>query len=531
MNNCIRYIVLILVSTFTSFIGYAQTTQFAASSSRPNVLLIVADDLGYADLGAYGGNIRTPNIDALASNGMLFTQFHAAPYCAITRSMLLTGNNNHIVGMPEQGDGFLSDRVAVLPQLLFDSGYHTYQAGKWHLGDAFEHGPSEKGFEHSYTLAHGAGSHFSGTGFFDGGSLYREDGVEIQFPAGEYTTELFTDKLIKYIDSETQSDDPFFVYAAYTSPHWPLQVPEEYLDLYAGEFDQGYDVLREERFNSLKMANIIPENSQLPPRNPDITPWEDLPIEQQRVESRKMELYASMVENLDHHVGRLIDHVKSRGVYDNTLVIFMSDNGAAAEDFYNTGSNVDYIQSNYNDTYEQMGKPGSWISYGPQWAEAGSAPFSRHKGYTREGGIIAPMIISGVGVKTNGLIDRSYVTVMDIAPTILELAGTVYPDDGSVKPMLGESLLSLLGGTAFSAHDEDYVTTFYHRGRAYLREGDWKIVNMDPPFSEAEFALFNLKTDPGEATNLASQEPERFERMKLLWREQRVQMDITLPND
>ena len=203
---------------------------------RPNILLIVADDLGYADLGSFGSEIRTPNIDALAAEGVILTQFHTAPMCAPTRAMLLTGNNNHVAGMGQQSppaawtathgyEGHLSDRVAPFPRLLRDAGYHTYSTGKWHLGDAEEQSPPAAGFERSFQLTHGAANHFNAVGFHEGGSLYREDGREVPYPEGTYTTELFTDRLIGFIDERLDDGRPFLAFAAYTSPHWPLQVP------------------------------------------------------------------------------------------------------------------------------------------------------------------------------------------------------------------------------------------------------------------------------------------------------------------
>jgi arylsulfatase A-like enzyme len=510
---------------------------------RPNILLIVADDLGYADLGAFGSDIRTPNVDALASNGVIFSQFHTAPYCAPTRAMLLTGNNNHVAGMGRQGgspalgadvpgyEAHLSDRVAPMPRVLREAGYHTYATGKWHLGADPQHSPAAAGFERSFVLAHGAASHFGATGFFEGGSVYREDGVAVGYPKGRYSTELYTDRLIEFIDSGKDDGRPFFAFAAYTSPHWPLQVPDDYLDQYAGRYDQGYDRLREERFESLKRARIIPAGSSLPPRNSAITPWDSLSPEQKRIESRKMELYASMVQNLDFHVGRLVDYLKANGLYENTLIVFMSDNGAAAEDFFNVGPYRAYLQRHYDNAYQNMGRPTSWVSYGPQWAEAGSAPFSRYKGYTREGGIVAPLIAAGVGVEGGGEIRRSYLTVMDLAPTFLELAGADYPSGGSVWPMLGQSILPVLSGRATSVHAEDYVTTLYHGGRAFIRQGKWKLVNLEPPFDESEFELFDLDADPGETIDLARVEPERFATMLDLWRETRRQLLIILPGD
>jgi len=520
-------------------------TGVSASSedNRPNILLIVADDLGYADLGAYGSDIRTPNIDALAAEGLLFTQFHTAPMCAPTRAMLLSGNNNHVAGVGRQHpsglmkehmpgyEGHLSDRVAALPAVLKAAGYHTYTTGKWHLGTAKEHSPMAAGFERSFNVVEGAASHFDGRGFENAPSIYREDGELVDYPAGEYSTGLYTDRLIGFIEANRKDGKPFFAFAAYTSPHWPLQVPEGELDRYAGVFDEGYDALRERRFESLNKAGIIPEPSSLPPRWEEITPWEELDKEQQRRESRKMELYAAMVENLDGHVGRLVDYLKTRGLYENTLIVFMSDNGAAAEDFYYHDYFKDYIQARYDNGYDNMGSPDSFVSYGPQWAEAGSAPFKRHKGYTSEGGIVAPMIISGKGVSRRSEISHSYATVMDLAPTFIGAAGARYPDDGSVKPMLGESLERFLAGKAQTVHAADYVTAMSHRGLAYLRQGSWKITQIDRPFDEAGFTLHDLGSDPGETTDLSTRHPEKYDELIELWRQQRIELGIVLPQD
>lgn len=516
---------------------------FRQPDRRPNILLIVADDLGYADLGVYGSNIRTPNIDALAAQGILFTQFHTSPLCAPTRAMLLSGNNNHVAGVGRMSasgpvqlhvpgyETHLSNRIAPLPRLLRKAGYHTYTAGKWHLGDEKEYSPKAAGFERSFNLLHGGGNHFNAVGFSDGGSVYREDGNEVPWPKGAYSTELYTNRLIEFIESGKRDGRPFFAFAAYTSPHWPLQVPNEDLNLYAGKYDEGYDALREERFASLKTAGIIPQNSTLPPRNDAIKPWHKLTKDEQRVESRKMELYSAMVENLDRHVGRLIDYLKRNGMYENTLIVFMSDNGAAGEDFFYVGPFTAYLQSHYDNSLPNMGHATSFVSYGPQWAEAGSAPFSRYKGYSREGGIVTPMIITGAGVGSHGTMNRSYVTVMDLAPTFLELAAATYPSDGSVRPMLGETLSSLLSGKATQVHDTSYVTTLYHAGHAFIRRGKWKLVNLEPPFDESNFQLFDMEADPGETNDLHQREPKRFTEMLRLWRAERLRLGILLPSD
>jgi len=513
---------------------------------RPNILLIVADDLGYADLGAYGSDIDTPNIDRLAAQGIVFSQFHTAPMCSPTRAMLLSGNNNHVAGVASQGsnglagvpvtgyDASLSDRIVPFPHLLQESGYDTYTVGKWHLGLELENSPYAAGFSRAFNLLDGAASHYSDVGFENAKTLYRDNEELVAYPNGEYSTEVYTDKLISFIEAHRDNGKPFFAFAAYTSPHWPLQVPDEYLDLYAGRYDDGYDALRLRRFESLKKAGIILADSVLPPRNDAITPWKDLSAEQQRIESRKMELYASMVHNLDDHVGRLINYLKENNLYDNTLVVFMADNGAAAEDFYNGfpyDGYQEYIQAHYDNSYEKMGTAASFVSYGPQWAEAGSAPFRRYKGYTLEGGIVAPMVIAGPGVTERDGVDRGYLTVMDLAPTFLEIAGASYPDDGSVKAILGESAVDFLAGKTERVHDDEYVTVLSHRGRAFLRKGRWKIVNMDGPFDEAAFELFDVIADPGETRNLAEEEPEIFAELIGLWRTKREKLGIILPND
>lgn len=542
-ERCGRVFLLMLVAVSHGCSQQPGEPQKRVADERPNILLIVADDLGYADLGVHGSVIRTPNIDALAAEGRLFTQFHTAPLCAPTRSMLLSGNNNHVAGMARQHRGdlaghavpgyeaSLSDRIAPLPRLLRDAGYHTYTVGKWHLGLTAETSPHAAGFIRSYSLLDGAGTHFDDVGFFEGGSTYWKDADFSEYPVGRYSTEVYTDQLIEFVDSNKRDGRPFFAFAAYTSPHWPLQVPDEYLDLYAGRYDDGYDALREKNFAALKAAGIIPSESLLPPRNDAITPWVELSVDEQRRESRKMELYASMVTNLDDHIGRLLDYLKNEGLYENTLIVFMSDNGAAGEDFYNEGPYTEYIQAHFDNAYETMGTAKSFVSYDDPWAEAGSAPFMRRKAYTREGGIVAPMIIAGPGVANIGTIDSAYVTVMDLAPTFLEFAGAQYPDDGSVRPMLGESMLGFLARETETVHSKDYVTILYHGGRAYLRQGDWKISNLEPPFDENDFELFNLLADPGETTNLAESDADKYEELLELWRDTRKELGIILPED
>jgi arylsulfatase len=515
-------------------------------ADRPNILLIVADDLGYADLGSFGSDIATPNLDALAKRGLRFTAFHTAVMCAPTRAMLLSGNSSHVAGMARQSltslagspypgyEAYLSDRIVPLPRLLREAGYHTYATGKWHLGDEPDHGPGAAGFERYWVNLGGAGNHWDAVGYKASGTQYSFDGEVAQWPEGRYSTDWFTERLIDLIESGRDDGQPFFAFAAYTSPHWPLQVPEDELDRYAGRYDDGYDALREKNFERLKAAGIIAQSQPLPPRNEAITPWGDLDAETQRREARKMELYAAMVSNLDHHVGLLLDYLEAAGLLENTLVVFMSDNGAAAEDFYNDTERPalsNYLRAHYDNALENMGRPNSFVSYGPQWAEAGSAPFQRHKGYAMEGGITAPMIVAGPGVSGAGSINRAYLTVMDLAPTLLVLADATYPAAEGIAPMRGESLVEFLAGRTAAAHAPDYVTVHAHGGRVALRQGRWKLTNLEPPFDESVLALYDIETDPGETQDLRAAQPEKFDELLAIWRVERRAQGIVLPED
>ena len=514
----------------------------ALAESRPNILLIVADDLGYADLGSFGSDIKTPNIDNIAKRGLTFTQFHTAAMCSPTRAMLLSGNNNHVAGIGRQSaygplnkhlpgyEDYLSDRIVPFPELLQSVGYFTAIAGKWHLGRAIEHSPKQSGFDRSFVNLFGAANHFDQVGFTKKGTVYAEDGVEVDYPDGEYSTEVFTDRLIGYMQEAEEKQQPFFAFAAYTSPHWPLQVPDKELKKYRGKYRKGYDHLREKNFAALEKAGVLPDNALLPPRNPAIVPWDELDKASQQRESRKMELYAAMVENLDRHIGQLVKYLHDSDQYDNTLIVFMSDNGAAAEDFYNRGPYKSFLREHYNNDLSNMGKPGSFVSYGPQWAEAGSAPFSRHKMYSTNGGLIAPMIIAGPDVPASGQRNHAFVTVMDLAPTFLELGKGSYPASGFAQP-LGTSLAPLLSGKVSQIHDKQEVFLVSHRGRAMLRQGDWKILTLEPPFDEARFQLYNVVDDPGESIDLSAQHPEKRDDLIQLWRTHRREMGIVLPQD
>ncbi len=526
------------------FIGCSgsEPTKIVVNGNRPNIIILVADDLGYADIGCYGGDIETPNIDALASEGIRFSRFYAAPMCAPTRAMLLTGNDNHIAGMGRQAveapvfgyEGRLMDRVVTMPSLLRENGYHTYMAGKWHLGNSKEANPHQKGFEHSFVMLEGVGNHYNSKGIFKGipESHYTEDGENTSWPKGAYSSDLYTDKLIGYINQHKDDKKPFFAYAAYTSPHWPLQVDERFSKKYEGRYDEGYETLKKDRLKSLIKAGMIPEESELPPNHPLIKPWSVLNNDERKMESRKMELYAGMVDNLDENVGRLISYLKEIGVYENTIIIFMSDNGAAGEDYYNDPEVKPYLSPYYTNTYENIGQANSMVSYGPQWAEAGSSPFRYYKSFTTNGGMISPMIIRKPGMKNQNSIAHNFNTVMDIAPTVYDWSSIEYPsewDGNNVFPLKGSSIDPFLKEPSKNIHEDDYVFGMEHTGYTMIRKGPWKITNSIRPFSEANFELFNLNNDLGELHDLKLQQPEKFQELVEEWRRFAAETKVQLP--
>ena len=392
--------------------------------------MIIADDLGYTDLGCFGGEIQTPNIDSFSESGIRFSNFHTAPTCAPTRAMLYSGNDNHIAGMGSQFkktgewgyEGYLTHRIVPFPQLLNDAGYHTYMTGKWHLGTEKEHNPHNKGMENSFVCLFGAANHYDNQGLFKSNpiSLYTENGAPAEWPKDAYSTELYTDKLIEFIGSNRKDNQPFLAIAAYTSPHWPLQVDEEFWKKYEGNYSEGYEELRHQRFESMKNIGIVPKYSSMPEIHPKVQPWESLTEEQRMREERKMELYAGMVDNLDFHVGRLINYLKEIGEYDNTVIVFMSDNGAASRDFFSMPNHHEFLKEFFSNEYENMGDRDSYVSYGPPWAEAGTAGFRYYKDYTTEGGIRTPMIITGPGIESRKDIQQSLVHCLILLPPSLK---------------------------------------------------------------------------------------------------------------
>ena len=499
------------------------------ADERPNIVLIVADDVGFSDIGAYGSEIRTPNIDALARDGVQLTNYHAAPTCGPSRSMLLTGVDHHLAGsginraglyrLPElRGrpgyEGYLNDSVVTFASLLNDAGYHTYATGKWDPGTRPGQLPVDHGFDKSFILAAGGGSHFDDmagtTRPVSVVPYYENDNKVEKLPEDFYSSAFYTDRIIDYINSN-DDEQPFMAYLSYTAAHWPLQVPDDWLDRYADDYEEGWHAVRKSRFNRQKDMGVIPAHAQLSGEHPAVEEWEDLLPAQRQVELRRMRIYAAMIENMDHHIGRLLENLRERESNRETIIIFVSDNGAEGNAVDRIMDNDYWIPSNFDNRLDNLGRRDSYVWLGLGWAQASVSPFHLHKSYTTAGGLRTPAIVYSTDGRTGTGLKDAIITVRDIAPTILELAGVEKPDgtyDGRiVHRMTGTSILDYLGGRSDAMHGDEPLGWELYGSRALIK-GEWKALRIFPPAGSGAWELFNIKTDPTETANLAADFPD-----------------------
>lgn len=537
----------------------------ASASSRPNVLVIVVDDLGYSDLGAFGSEISTPNIDRLAREGRILGNVHTTPLCATSRAELLTGADHHLVGvgtLPESAalygnadnySGSFNDQALTIATLLRDGGYHTYMAGKWHVGGG---GPVAQGFEQSFTLEPGVAyaSNFASTAARpqSAAQAYYENGQVATLPDDFFSSDFFTERLRQYIDRDHGDGKPFFAYLAFQAVHFPLQVPDADLERYRGRYDAGYEVIRQARIARQKQLGLIPQDFQANPGDEALMtrygqpgvllnqPWETLTPAERQSEARIMEVFAAMLSNLDDNVGRLLDHLRAIGEYDNTLVIFTSDNGA---DGMGNGF-IPYVDSSGNtdldNRLENYGRPGSFVFRSTRWAEVGSAPFRLFKGFTAEGGISVPTLLrlprQGAGAVPSAVL----ATQRDFAPTILELAGVPQPGaqcrGRAVVPIEGRSLLPVLQGRLAEVHGGDEALAGEVNDIRYVRRGPWKltrVVNYLVPSAaqniDHDWQLYNLDHDRGETTDLAALHPDLVAALTADWRAYVARVGVKQP--
>ena len=525
----------------------ADTLQTKKKNKKPNILLIVADDLGYSDLGSYGGEIKTPVLDQLAQKGVRYTNFYVSPTCSVTRSMLLSGTDNHVAGLGNMAEltapnqigkpgyeGVLNKRVASVAELLQDNGYQTYMAGKWHLGMKPDQIPHARGFERDFSTLVGGGSYFN-----DGWNIewqlpkmpYTEDGRPVkELPDDFYATKAYTDKTIQFIEEGRKKDKPFFAYMAYTAPHGPLHLPDDWLRRYKNRYDEGWDGIRQQRLTRMHELGIVDKNANdadrlhFLPRSTVFTPATRVAL------GRKMELYAGMVEYMDEQIGRVFDYLKEIDEYDNTIVIFISDNGAEGNDLRGmiagrpgTFGFLHAMNNFAEDGHNSLGRKGTYAEYGPAWAQVSMTPFRLYKGLLAEGGTRSPLIVSGPGVKGAGELNtKAILHVMDIAPTILELADIEQPSTykgREIAPIQGKSWVQMFSGGTESPRTSDDWLGWELFGNRAIRQGDWKISWLYEPFGTEEWQLFNLAKDPGEQYDLSDKFPQKRKELILLWDE------------
>ena len=499
----------------------------APADGRPNILLILADDLGYTDVGFFGSEIATPNLDALAMEGLRLANFHAASACAHSRALLMSGTTTFEAGVRTLDDPMRGD-IASLPERLRAAGYQTFMAGKWNLGVVPEDGPAARGFDASFALIKAGDNHLGSSvfpgnpPFYEGHYTYLENGEPAELPDGWFSSRLYTDKLIEYLQVHAREGRPWFGYLALTAPHWPMQVPEDWIDRYAGRYDEGYDALRESRYRQASELGIFPRNLALEGYSGRAEPWDSLTAERQAIRSRSMEVYAAMVENMDMHVGRVIDFLQASGQFENTVILFASDNGAAGED-------LDFVprtvpRTDTDSSLANMGRAGSFTANGPGWSEAAMAPYRALKGSLYSGGTLVPAFIRHSDVAAAGGIEQTYLTFMDILPTLLESAGLPAPgttfEGREVQPVRGRSFWGLVTGQTGDVRNAGDTVPWIMPIRGALVRWPMKVVADSNPLDEpTQWELFDLEADPGERRDLSGEYPELTAELSGLWLE------------
>ena len=506
------------------------------TKKQPNILFIMADDLGYSDLGAFGGEIHTPNIDALTKEGRILTDYHTAPTCSPTRSQLISGTDHHLAGIGAMAEltpahlkgqpgyeGYLNERSLSIAEVLKDNGYRTYISGKWHLGLTAETNAHVKGFDHSFTLLQGLDLHFKqAPSAYKRNATYTEDGKVVPIsalPDDFFSTNYFTDKLISYLESGKNSGKPFFAYAAYTAPHWPLQAPAEYRDRYRGVYDAGYDVIRNGRIARQKQLGLIPANfTAAEPIATKNAPqkygkWNELSAEQKVLEARRMEIYAGMVENLDANIGRVIEYLKRNNLYDNTLIFFVSDNGA--EGFIRGSYGA---ESGFDNRVNNVGTSSSYHYVGPRWAEVSAAPFHLWKDTAGEGATTAPAIVKLPHQNKAQATYHGFASVLDVFPTVLDYANIAVPQSQykgrQINTPSGYSWKSVLENKAQAIRPVNFSFADELHGSKYARQGEWKIaLQGKAELGTGAWELYNLKNDRGEIQNLAQNNPVKLQEL------------------
>jgi len=508
----IKYCVYISL-VVTGFMNTANATQTRMSKllEKPNFVLILVDDAALQDFGVYGGEAYTPNIDKLAHQGTMFTNYHSSLMCAPARAMLLTG----VFLAPEHAahpnyEGILNTRVETVATRLKRNGYNTYIAGKWHLGNTSYTLPTRRGFDRSFILGASGGDNYDIKGYlpFKGNAPWFADGEALEkLPDNFYSSEYLVDKMIEFMEEEEQKDQPFFSYLPFQAIHIPVQAPAEFVKKYKGVYKEGWDKLKQQRFEKAKQLGIVPSDASLGEQHSELRDWGKLSKEQQQIAANDMAVNAAMMEAMDYHIGRYITYLKSRGLYENTVFIITSDNGPEGSEMRDRRVDMWMKWVGYHRDQNRLGGPGYYGFIGPEMASAAAGPSSFFKFYAGEGGLRVPLIMAGKDIpKAQKRTAFSFVT--DVTPTILAMAGT--QERTTLVPMTGKSLLPAINQDSTLVYQKDEPIGIEAAGHSALFKGDFKLTRNARPLGDFKWRLYNIKKDPGETNDLAPTNPQLF---------------------
>ncbi len=505
----------------------AVSCQPKTERSKPNIILIMSDDMGYSDLGCYGGEIETPVLDGLAEEGIRFTQFYNGARCCPTRASLISGLYPHQTGIGHMTNpsenfevhdyhvpgyrGELSQQTHTLAEVLKTAGYRTLMTGKWHLG--MEHRgqwPLQRGFDRFYGILDGASNYFQPV--YPRGITLDNSPVEVEDP-NYYTTDAFTDYAIRFISEEQEenAESPFFLYLAYTAPHWPLQAPKSVIDKYRDRYDQGWSAMRTERYQKMIDLGLVDSSWPLSPA--DGLGWDTLGVEKQEEMALRRAIYAAQVDQMDQNIGRLVDYLKANGLFENTLIIFINDNGACAEGGMLGGGNREQLET----------KEGYFLTYGQSWANASNTPYREYKHWVHEGGISSPLIAhwpEGIPSSLRGKLIHEYSFLPDVMATFVDVSGASYATEKDGKPvpaMVGESFQPLLKGSDGPIHDRPIF--WEHEGNKAARLGNYKAVMKWEENKPRKWELYDISKDRTELHDLSGEEPARLASLVASWEE------------
>lgn len=519
--------------------------QSDSTTTPPNIVLILADDVALMDFGAYGGEVKTPNIDRLAGKGTIFTNYHVSPMCAPSRAMLLTGFDSHLTGVPNLPlflspeyaakpgySGTLNNKVKTVATHLKNAGYQTYMTGKWHLGQSSTNLPSKRGFDRTFILNASGADNYEHKAYLPTQEKppWFEDGQPIDLPEDFYSSKTLVNKMIEFMEENQQVENPFFAYLAFQAVHIPVQVPKEYTEKYLDVYAQGWDKIKQQRFENAKKLGLIPENSPLGEMLPSLEKWDDLSAQDKKQAAKCMAVNAGMLEAMDYHIGRYIAYLEKKGQLDNTVFIITSDNGPEASDPSLIFGMETWMNSvGYHTDYEKLGERGSFVAIGPQFASAAAGPSAYFKFYAGEGGLRVPLIVAGKNIPQGQKKAFSFIT--DVTPTILDIANI--PTTYSEKiDFTGRSLFDVLNGASDQVYSPEEPIGMEAAKQAALFKGNHKLVYNGKPYGDGVWRMYDLSTDPGETKDLASVQPKLFQALKADYEIYKKEMGVLeMPDD